>query len=262
MAQLFKAYHEETELPSNAHFELHSHDAYEIYLFLEGDTKYIVEGTTYHLHPNDIVVIRKNEMHRAFHNSVKRYSRIVLYVFPEFFKEEGCEEYEAQFFETGLGNRLEASTVISSGLLDAFGKLWKYTDHLKKTNTPIAKSLVIEILYLLSETRTFAKADVTDRNMERIISYLNEHYTEPVTLEMLSEIGYLSVYHLCRRFRSATGLTVHQYLTKKRLSLVRELVNTKSIGEAASLAGFSSYTSFYRAYKQEYGMAPKYELKR
>ncbi len=248
-------------MPSNEHFELHSHDEYEIYLFLEGDTKYIVEGNTYTLHPNDIVVIRKNEMHRAFHNSVKRYNRLVLYVSPEFFKEAGCEEYEAQFFKTELGNRLDASSVIASGLLDAFTRLWKYTDHLKHKNTPIAQSLVIEILYLLNETRTFAKADGTDQNMERIVAYLNEHYTEPITLEMLGEVGYLSVYHLCRRFRSTTGLTVHQYITKKRLSLVRELVNTKSISEAASLAGFSSYTSFYRAYKQEYGMPPKYELK-
>ncbi len=124
------------------------------------------------------------------------------------------------------------------------------------------QSIVIEILYLLSKTRTFVRADVVDENMERIIAYVNEHYTEPITLELLSEIGYLSVYHLCRQFRKITGLTVHQYITKKRLSLVRELVNTQSIGDAANLAGFSSYTSFYRAYKQEYGVPPKYELKK
>ncbi len=142
--------------------------------------------------------------------------------------ENGCEEYEEQFFKTELGNRLEASTVMASGLLDAFERLWKYTDHLKHKNTPITKSIVIEILYLLSKTRTFVKADVTDENMERIIAYVNEHYTDPITLELLSEIGYLSVYHLCRRFRKITGLTVHRYITKKRLSLVRELVNTKT----------------------------------
>ncbi len=262
MKPLFQVYQSETEEPSNENFYLHRHDEYEIYLFLEGDANYIVEGNTYHLHPNDIVVIRKNEMHRAFHNSVKRYNRLVIFVSPDFFKEAGCEEYEAQFFKTELGNRLEASTVITSGLLDAFERLWKYTDHLRNKHTPITQSIVIEILYLLSKTRTFVGADVVDENMERVIAYVNEHYTEPVTLELLGEIGYLSVYHLCRRFRKITGLTVHQYITKKRLALVRELVNSKSIGEAASLAGFSSYTSFYRAYKQEYGLPPKYELKK
>ncbi len=261
MAFSFRAYREETESPSNEHFELHRHDEYEIYLFFEGDTQYIVEGSTYHLQPNDVVVIRKNEMHRAFHNSAQRYSRFVLFVSPAFFRENGCEEYEAQFLKTGLGNRLDARTVMSSGLLDAFERLWKYTDHLKKMNTPIAKGIVTEILYLLNETRVFAKADVTDFNMERIVSYLNEHYTESITLSMLGEIGYLSVYHLCRQFRKITGLTVHQYITKKRISLVRELVSTKSISEAASLAGFSSYTSFYHAYKKEYGVPPKSELK-
>ncbi len=262
MGRFFNVYQSETEKPSNEHFYLHSHDEYEIYLFLEGDTDYIVEGNTYHLHPNDIVVIRKNEMHRAYHNSIKRYNRLVIFVSPEFFKENGCEEYEEQFFKTELGNRLEASTVMSSGLLDAFERLWKYTDHLKNKNTPITQSIVIEILYLLSKTRTFVRADVVDKNMERIIAYVNEHYTEPITLSLLGEIGYLSVYHLCRRFRKITGLTVHQYITKKRLSLVRELVNTRSISEAAGLAGFSSYTSFYRAYKQEYGIPPKYELRK
>ena len=37
------------EKPTNDSFHLHNHDDYEIYLFLEGDTKYIIEGVTYNL---------------------------------------------------------------------------------------------------------------------------------------------------------------------------------------------------------------------
>ena len=57
------------ENPSNVNFQLHNHDSYEIYMFLEGDAKYIVEGNTYSLEPCDMIIIRKHEMHRVFHNS-------------------------------------------------------------------------------------------------------------------------------------------------------------------------------------------------
>lgn len=71
--------------PSNEHFYLHTHSAYEIFFFLEGDAKYIVEEKQYDLAPGDIIIIRKNEMHRIFHNSNKKYRRIVIMVTPEFF---------------------------------------------------------------------------------------------------------------------------------------------------------------------------------
>ena len=70
---------------------LHSHNDYEIYMFLEGDSRYIIEDKVYTLKKNDIIIVRKNEMHRVFHNSSAKYTRIVLMISPQFFS--ACPEY-------------------------------------------------------------------------------------------------------------------------------------------------------------------------
>ena len=55
--------------PTNANFQLHNHNDYEILLFLEGDARYIVEDNIYTLEPGDLILIRKHEFHRIYHNS-------------------------------------------------------------------------------------------------------------------------------------------------------------------------------------------------
>lgn len=101
--------------PSNQYFQLHNHNEYEIYLFLEGDSKYVVEEKNYILSPNDIIITKKHEMHRVFHNSEKLYRNIVIMVAPEFFKAHGCEEYENAFIKNPYneGNKVSSDTVFS-----------------------------------------------------------------------------------------------------------------------------------------------------
>ena len=76
-----------SESPSNDHFYLHAHSEHEIFMFMEGDSKYVVEDKNYDLSPGDIIIIKKHEMHRIYHNSDKKYRRLVLMVFPEFFSQ-------------------------------------------------------------------------------------------------------------------------------------------------------------------------------
>jgi len=251
--------------PVNQNFQLHCHDQYEILLFLEGDAKYIVEEKTYSLEPGDIIVIRKHEMHRIFHNSPTRYHRSILMVSPEFFKYYHCQDYEEQFLHPhpGTDNKIAAEIVRSSGLYDAFMRYKKYSeDYSLDRKSPILIATIIEILYLINKTTGFVSSDFPNEPIKSILTHLNNHYTEDITLDMLAGQFFLSKYYLCRAFRKATGLTIHQYITRKRLTFVRELKDEgKSIGEAAMLAGFQDYSSFYRAYQKEYGLSPREDLR-
>lgn len=133
--------------------------------------------------------------------------------------------------------------------------------HLCWFNSPILIATVIEILYLINKITGFASSDGTNSPMKSIISYLNNRYTEDITLDMLARHFFLSKYYLCRAFHKATGLTIHQYITRKRLTLVRELKEKgKNISEAAMEAGFKDYSCFYRAYQKEYGISPREDL--
>ena len=251
------------ETTSNDSFYLHEHDRYEILLFLEGDSKFVIEEKNYFLEPGDMVIVRKNEMHRVYHNSNARYHRIVLMVFPEFFERCNCACYETQFAnnQIGIGNRIKADYVRSSGLYDAFMRLKKYSGDYTLATEPVVDAIVMEILYLINRIGSFSNSDVQNTQVEKVISYINNHYTEDLDLEELEAKCYISKYYLCKIFRKATGLTVHDYIRRKRLSKVRELhQNGKSLSEAAMLSGFSDYSSFYRTHKKLMGCSPKEDI--
>ena len=250
-----------TEAPTNAHFQLHNHNDYEILLFLSGDAKYVVEDKIYTLEPGDLILIRKHEFHRIYHNTSAPYRRTVLMVSPAFFQENGCPGYEAQFLNVppDMGHKICADTVRSSGLYDAFTRYKKYAeDTLPPDRQPVLKSIIIEILYLINQVSNFSSSDLTAGPVRNVILYLNNHYDQTVTLDSLQEQFFISKYYLCRQFRKATGLTVHEYIRRKRLTKVRELRSQgMRICDAALEAGFNDYSSFYRAFQKEYGKPPR-----
>ena len=253
-----------TAAPTNANFGLHNHNDYEILLFLEGDARYVVEDNVYTLEPGNLIIIRKHELHRIYHNSAAPYGRVVLMVSPDLFRQNACAGYEAQFLETspGRGHKIPADTVRSSGLYDAFQRYKKYSgDYCLSPDTPVLKCIIIEILYLINQIRDFSVSDISMGPIRSVILYLNNHYADDIPLDFLQESFFISKYYLCREFRKVTGLTVHEYIRRKRLTRVRELcARGMGIGDAALEAGFRDYSSFYRAFRKEYGAAPRKEL--
>lgn len=250
-----------TAAPTNAHFQLHNHNDYEILLFLEGDAKYVVEDKMYTLEPGDLILIRKHELHRIYHNSSAPYRRVVFMISPAFFQENGCTEYETQFLDFSMetGNKIAADLVRSSGLYDAFLRYKKYSEGFRlPADSPVLKAIIIEILYLINQTSHFSASDTSVSPVRSVILYLSSNYDTSVTLDFLQEKFFISKYYLCREFHKATGLTVHEYIRRKRLTKVRELRSQgMRICDAAMEAGFHDYSSFYRAYQKEYGIPPR-----
>lgn len=245
---------------SNDTYRLHNHNEYEIYMYLEGDCRYIIEEKNYELSHGDIIIIRKHEMHRVFHNSVnKNYHRIIIMVAPEFFQKMQCTEYENVFLNNlcNVGNKIPGNLVHSSGLYDAIMRMRKYTDAFTDMSSPISASTMIEILYLINKITMFEKPVTHNTTIENVINYINSHFTEDVSLDVISDRFFVSKYYLCHIFKEVTGLTVGQYINQRRLTLVEELKKEgKALNEAALLAGFCDYSSFYRAYRKRYHCSP------
>lgn len=88
--------------------------------------------------------------------------------------------------------------------------------------------------------------------------YIEEHLDEDLPLEKLAEEFYVSKYHIAHVFKDRIGMSIHQYITKKRLALCREaILGNANISEVYLAYGFGDYSSFYRAFKKEYGISPK-----
>jgi len=102
-----------------------------------------------------------------------------------------------------------------------------------------------------------------DAVIQEILEYIGEHLTEDLYIGELCERFYLSKSRLTERFRKATGMQPHKYITQKRLALAAQLIaEGASAGDAARGSGFGDYSSFYRAYKKEFSVAPAWERRK
>lgn len=95
-----------------------------------------------------------------------------------------------------------------------------------------------------------------------VVRYINEHISEDLSLDILARTFYISKYHLSHVFKENLGVSVHQFITKRRLSLCRDAILQRTeISKVFIEYGFNSYACFYRAFRKEYGISPN-ELKK
>lgn len=244
---------------------LHNHTNYEIFTFLDGDIKYFVEGSAYKLNPYDMLIIRNNEMHKTIHLSKKTYKRIVIMVSPAFFEVMNCKNYQKIFTQHRLGecNLIKAEYVKESGLFDAIERLEKYVESENPYEDAILRATLVEILYLISKSDfENSNDDISNDTVKKIIDYINDNLSEITSLDEIAEKFFMSKCHLCRIFKSRTGITVNRYITNKRIMLVKRLCKKgKSISDASFEAGFGSYSNFYKIYVKETGLSPRDGLK-
>ena len=250
----------------------HAHDYYECYLFLEGDvTMEIMKNTgeceRYKMTPGDLMIVPPGISHHALmHESEEYYRRFVFWI-----SKDCC-------------NRLLSESVDYMYLMQRAEAFKKYIYHLEPAQFHQVES---KFLRLLEETNGERYASDAFRHIclcdliltinriiydedhrhvggdeltlfQNILSYVENNLEAPLSLDDVAGEFYVSKYYVAHLFKDTLGISLHQYIIKKRLSECRNaIINGGSITTTYERFGFRDYSSFFKAFKKEYGMSPK-----
>lgn len=132
-----------------------------------------------------------------------------------------------------------------------------------RENASIKEALVSQYItnilteLLVSRDNSSGHLEQTDI-IEETTAYMNEHLTEPLTLDDLASRASLSPYYFTRLFKKETGFTPHEYLIAMRINSAKFLLKTTSasIKEICFLTGFASESSFCTTFKKWVHMTP------
>ncbi len=240
---------------------LHCHNFYEVYLFLEGDADYLVEGKKYRPTPGSLLLLSPHCFHGVRVNTDSPYRRYSIHFHPSVLSAERRPFLLSSFPSQDRDGEIYFEKTGEKGIVSCFEALADCAGRpqpLQSLLLPIyVEALLARIVSMAREVSGSAADAGNDDTVSRILLYLNRHVDEPVSLDQLCERFYISKHHLNKVFRRATGTTVFDYLIHKRVILAQELLaGGASAQEAALRAGFGDYSAFYRSYRRILGHSP------
>lgn len=257
-------YYSDTKLK---HVDLHTHDYYEFYFFLEGNVVQTIGEKAYTLRPGDMIVVPPGTPHftRILSENTP-YRRFIFWLSTDYLTALTQRTQDYAFlprFVESSGQYVFHLDYISLNSLQS--RLYKILAEIRQER--FASSSFVSLY--ISELLLYLARLVHDMNLPHparedqdlymnVISYIEEHLDQDLSLDALSRQFYLNKYYIAHIFKEQTGISIHQYTIKKRLSESVEIMRGGADSTtAARLCGFKDYSSFFRAFKKEYGQSPR-----
>ncbi|MDX2233053.1 MAG: AraC family transcriptional regulator [Hyphomonadaceae bacterium] len=99
---------------------------------------------------------------------------------------------------------------------------------------------------------------LSSAQVRRVADYINDNLSNSLTLDELSALSDLSLWHFARAFKVATGFTPHQFVLSCRLAHARRLLlrTIDPIAIIAAACGFADQAHFTRSFRAVHGTTP------
>ena len=247
----------------------HNHEHYEIYFLLEGTAEFYIEEYSYSLQPNDLLIVPPERMHRVFNDLPgSKLQRVFIYLSRPSAMELSTDAYSfVRIIEGAMNANHFLYHLTPEECRHFYQGLMEIVDA-PAYDSPAAELiarcrftiLMTQLCQLIAQGAA-APLQYSSKLVRSAIAYINEHYTEPITLSSVAQALFISKYHLSREFKSYAFITVRDYILAKRIMLAKKLLQEGMLtGEVARACGFQDYSCFFRMFTKAVGVPPKQYL--
>lgn len=256
----FGAYYSEVQNPD---LNIHVHDCCEVLLCLSGGNNFLIDGKAYDVNDGDLFILNQFEPHKITADPNRIFARFILQIHPEYLIANSTEETDLSRCFYTRGDGISNKISLTNSEIAKIEKLFilfrtdnGFGDDILK-NAAVNTILVLVNQYFMKRAETNNAVYIDDERIMNTIAYINTHYSENLSLEMLAKKSYVSVNQLCKLFKNRFGTTVAKYIMSKRISEAKKLLaQGKTVSETALACGFADYANFIRVFKKFVGTSP------
>lgn len=245
----------------------HRHEHYEVYFFLSGSVHCLIDDKDYPLLSGDVCLIPPGIYHRpVFKDEKETYRRIVLWISEDYMSRlkslypgidhcftTACDQTQ-YLFRNDSGTAQILFTKLFD-LLEEYHSAGAFHEQLLLCST---SAFLLQMNRIVSEYESPASYRKPKALFSQICDYIHSHIEEDLSLDVLAEQFYVSKYYIAHSFKENMGISTHQYILKQRLHASKSsILSGTPLSEVCSNFGFTNYTTFFRAFKKEFGISPR-----
>lgn len=249
---------------------IHWHNDLEINIIREGEAVFQVYQKSYRVRTGEGFLLNRNVPHSCSSpgNEHVRYSTIL--VRPDFLYGDFGSDVERKCFQPFLQNSAIPCIYLTGfdengkEILQKLNQVEEAFDRKRFCYELKIKGLLCEAFAMIlyghrQELTKFVPANLQElERLEKMLNYLNMHFTEVISLQDLADQVHLSREVCCRLFKKMTGKTITGYLEEYRVNKSFSLVQSGqySMTQITEMVGFSNPSRFASAFRKQFGCNP------
>ncbi len=235
------------------HSAPHTHSHMELFYIVGGKGQFLIDNQLYPVDANNLVVINPNVLHTEVSLNAQPMEYIVL----------GIESVELATSENSNGqfcilNCFE-SVEISSCLRNILREMELQNSGYEDICQAYLEILIIRLMRSTDLSVITAPAHKSGNHQCAAVKrYIDLHFKEPLTLELLAEEAHMNKYYLSHAFKREYGDSPISYMISRRINESKYLLaeTDLSMSQIAQLLGFSSPSYFSQVFRRTQSVSP------
>ena len=231
----------------------HAHNYTELFYIIGGDGQFLIDDEKFPVRAHQLVIVNPNIMHTELSYEARPLEYIVL----------GIEGLEISIPGTNEGRYCIYTFSGSNKVLNCMQSILREMQEREQEHQMVCQAymdiLVVQLMRKTSTSMTqVADSSPTNRQCAMVRRYIDNHYKEQLTLDLLATEAKVNKYYLVHAYKQAYGISPINYMISRRIQEGKRLLaeTDLSLSQISGILGFSSASYFSQSFRKAEAISP------